>query len=264
MDWPVPSTLESRCHWWSWGWPNVSSTMAWSKKDLYGKNGHTLLWWCEPGHLGDCSCSREWKSGTDWKPLAGSWALAPYGAYWPSLLSPDHIGKGREARLEFRFCFLFHWPDQVLQEEQLTAWARSNWYRTMAVWYQNRQGALLHAFFSRPSSLKKHHEQRYRKMWLPSILFSLMKPVRTFAFNFCFPLDIKLRCKPSNLIGHLLFSRFPFLLAQGFPHLLLFSQTFISSIFSCYEIVLWCQGANLRNSCQMKEKKKINLRTWSV
>ena len=23
MDWPVPSTLESRCHWWSWGWPNV-------------------------------------------------------------------------------------------------------------------------------------------------------------------------------------------------------------------------------------------------
>ena len=38
--------------------------MAWSKKDLYGKNGHTLLWWCEPGHLGDCSYSREWKSGT--------------------------------------------------------------------------------------------------------------------------------------------------------------------------------------------------------
>ena len=23
MDWPVPSTLESRWHWWSWGWPNV-------------------------------------------------------------------------------------------------------------------------------------------------------------------------------------------------------------------------------------------------
>ena len=126
----------------------------------------------------------------------------------------------------------------------------------MAVWSQNRQGALLHAFFSRPSSLKKHHEQRYRKMWLPGILFSLMKPVHTFAFNFCFPLDIKLRCKPSNLIGHLLFSRFPFLLDQGYPHLLLFSQPFISSIFSCYHIVLWCQGANLRNSCQMKKKKK--------
>ena len=126
----------------------------------------------------------------------------------------------------------------------------------MAVWYQNEQGALLHAFFSRPSSLKKHHEQRYRKMWLPGILFSLMKPVHTFAFNFCFPLDIKLRCKPSNLIGHLLFSRFPFLLDQGYPHLLLFSQPFISSIFSCYQIVLWCQGANLRNSCQMKKKKK--------
>ena len=243
--------------------------MAWSKKDLYGKNGHTLLWWCEPGHLGDCSCSREWKSGTDWKRLADSWALAPHGSDTkptdrPSLLLPDHRGKGREARLEFRFCFLLHWPDQVLQEEQLTAWARSNCYRTMAVWSQKRQGALLHAFFSRPPSLKKHHEQKYRKMWQPGILCSLMKPVHTLVFNFSFPLDIKLRCKPSNLIAHLLFSRFPFLLAQGFPRLLLFSQTFISSVFSCYEIVLWCQGANLRNSCQMKKKKKINLRTWSV
>ena len=142
------------------------------------------LWWCEPGYLRDCTCSREWKSGMYWERPAGSWALAPHGADWPPLLLPDHREKGREARLEFRFCFLFHWPDQVLKEEQLTAWARWNCYRTMAVWSQNRQGAPLQACFSRPSSLKKQHEQRYRKMWLPSILFSFMKPVHTFAFNF--------------------------------------------------------------------------------
>ena len=124
----------------------------------------------------------------------------------------------------------------------------------MAVWYQNRQGALLQASFSRPSSLKKRHEQRYSKMWLPSILFSLMKPVHT-AFNFCFLLDIKLRCKPSKLMEHLLFSRFPFVPHQGFPHLLLFSHPFISSNFSCYLIDSRCQGASLRNSCQRKEKK---------
>ena len=125
----------------------------------------------------------------------------------------------------------------------------------MAVWSQNRQGAPLQACFSRPSSLKKQHEQRYRKMWLPSILFSFMKPVHTFAFNVCFPLDIKLRCKQSKLMGHLLFSRFPFVPHQGFPHLLLFSHPFISSNFSCYQIVSWCQRAHLRNSCQRKVKK---------
>ena len=92
-------------------------------------------------------------------------------------------------------------------------------------------------------------------MWLPRILFSFMKPVHTFAFNVCFLLDIKLRCKPSKLMEHLLFSRFPFVLDQGFPHLLLFPHPFISSNFSCYQIVSWCQRAHLRNSCQRKGKK---------
>ena len=68
-------------------------------------------------------------------------------------------------------------------------------------------------------------------MRLPGVLFSLMKPALTFAFDFWFPLAIKLRCKPSNFIGHLLFSRFLFLLDQGFPHSLsLLSPAFVHAI----------------------------------
>ena len=191
-----------------------------------------LLVWATTSR--DCSCSREWKSGMYWERPAGSWALAPHGADWPPLLLPDHREKGREARLEFRFCFLFHWPDQVVKEEQLklepdqTVTAR--WrcgLRTDKEPCSKHPSPALRAW-------KNAMNKDIGKCGCPGFCSVLWNLFILLHLIFCFPLDIKLRCKSSYLIGHPLFSRFLFLIDQGFLHLLLFSQPFISSIFSCY------------------------------
>ena len=135
----------------------------------------------------------------------------------------------------------------------------------MAVLSQNRQEALLQAFSSRPSSLKKHKEQRHQEIWLPCILLGLSKPYPSLCiYFFWFPLDIKMRSKWPNLIRHLHFSRFHFLLDQVFPPLLFFTQHFISSIFSRYQIVWRYQGANLRDPCLREKSKWLCLRTWPI
>ena len=133
----------------------------------------------------------------------------------------------------------------------------------MAVWYQNRQGALLQASFSRPSSLKKRHEQRYRKMWLPRILFSFMKPVHTFAFNFCFLLDIKHASHPTSL-GIFSFPDFLLYLTKV-SHIYSYSLTLLSpAIFHAIKLFRGVKGHTSGIHAKGRGKKMIDLMTWSV
>ena len=119
--------------------------------------------------------------GSSWR-APGPWALTDQ-ILSPEpdcpLILPDHREKGRESPglSSGSVGSTLVWPASTARpckEEQLTAWARSNCFRTMAVWPQNRQGALLQTFFSRPSSLKKHceHTKAVGNMaaakWLPS------------------------------------------------------------------------------------------------
>ena len=118
---------------------------------------------------------------TSWQKLEGPWALAPHWLVlsWNLTLFLFLPGNKQHARLGLRCVRLaLAWATSTvpLKGEQITAWARSNYFHMMAVWSRNGQEALLQAFSSRPSSLKKHQKQRHQEIWQPCILLGLRKP----------------------------------------------------------------------------------------
>lgn len=126
---------------------------------------------------------------TSWQKLEGPWALAPHWLVlsWNLTLFLFLPGNKQHARLGLRCVRLaLAWATSTvpLKGEQITAWARSNYFHMMAVLSRNRQEALLQAFSSRPSSLKKHQKQRHQEIWQPCILLGLRKPSPSLCIYF--------------------------------------------------------------------------------